>query len=261
MNILSFLYTDLIYRPLFNLLVFLYDIIPGHDIGVAIILLTILVRLALYKVNGQAIKGQRELQEIQPEIREIQKKYKDDKEKQAQELMAVYQKRKISPFSGCLPLLIQFPIIIALYHVFLNGFRDESLALLYAFVPNPGHLNALSFGMVNLAAPNVLLALLASVLQYYQTKGMMDVAKKKRESQAEEKAGKQIEEEKTPEEKMQDFSQELTKNMMYVMPVVTFLFAQSLPSGLALYWSVTTLFAIVQQYLIIKKRKSAEESA
>lgn len=255
MNILYFVYNDLIYRPLFNVLIFLYNVIPGHDIGIAIIILTILVRLALYKVNGKAIKSQRELQEIQPEIREIQQKYKDNKEKQAQELMAVYQRHKINPFSGCLPLLIQFPIIIALYNVFLNGFRDESLKLLYPFITNPGHLNAMSFGgVVDLSHPNVYLALIAGVLQYYQTKGLMDVAKKKQEEVV-----KRGDEEKTPEEKMQEFSQALTQNMMYMMPVVTFLFGLSLPSGLALYWAVTTLFAIVQQYLIIKKRKAGEE--
>lgn len=257
MNILSFVYNDLIYRPLFNLLVFIYDIVPGQDIGVAIILLTILVRLVLYKVNGRAIKGQRELQEIQPLIREIQQKYKDDKEKQAQELMAMYQKHKISPFSGCLPLLIQFPIIIALYHTFLNGFRDESLSLLYPFVPNPGHMQSLSFGgAIDLAVPNVALALIASFLQYRQTKSLMDVANQKKSEQE-----KKREEEMTPEEKMQEMAQSISKNMMYMMPVMTFMFGMTLPSGLALYWSVTTLFAIVQQYLIIKRRKEDKENS
>lgn len=256
MNIITFIYTDLIYRPLFNILIFLYNIIPGHDIGIAIILLTVLVRLVLYKFNSKSIKSQRELQEIQPEIREIQKKYKDNKEKQAQELMAVYQKHKINPFSGCLPLLIQFPIIIALYWVFLNGFHDENLKFLYSFVQNPGHLNALSFGgIVDLSTPNIYLALLAGALQYFQTQSLMSVNKPK------EKKEEKKEEEKTAEEKMQDFTQSMSQSMMYTMPVVTFLFSMGLPSGLALYWSVTTLFAIVQQYLIIKKRKNSEPAA
>lgn len=255
--ILSYIFTELIYRPLFNLLVFIYDI-AGQDVGVAIILLTILVRLVLYKVNEKAIKGQRDLQEIQPEIKEIQKKYKDNKEKQAQELMAIYQKRKISPFSGCLPLLIQLPIIIALYQVFINGFRNKSLDLLYAFVPNPGHLNTVSFGgIIDLATSSVFLAFLAGALQYYQTKSLMSVAAQEKKEKAEPKK----DEEMTPEEKMQDFTQSLSKNMMYTMPVVTFVFAMTLPSGLALYWSVTTLFAIVQQYFIIKKRKGETEKA
>lgn len=252
MNILSYIFTELIYRPLFNALVIFYNAIPGHDIGMAIIVLTVLVRLLLYKMNSKSIKSQRELQEIQPVIKEIQQKYKDNKEKQAQELMSVYQKHKINPFSGCLPLLVQFPIIIGLYYVFLNGFQDGSLNILYSFVSNPGHLNTLSFrGIIDLAKPNVYMALLASVLQYFQTSSLMKVSgnnKKTNDGKAEE--------EKTPEEKAQDFAQALSQNMMYTMPVVTFLFALHLPSGLALYWSVTTLFAIVQQYLIIKKRSN-----
>jgi YidC/Oxa1 family membrane protein insertase len=254
--IISFLYTELIYRPLFNLLVFIYEFV-GQDVGVAIILLTVLVRLALYKVNSKAIKGQRELQEIQPEIKEIQRKYKEDKEKQAQKLMEIYQKRKINPFSGCLPLLIQFPIIMALYHVFLNGFRDESLLQLYSFIPNPGHLNALSFGgIVDLAVSNTFLAVLAAVLQFYQSKTLMARIDKKKEG-----TGQKKEEEMTQEEKMQEFAQSLSKNMMYTMPILTFFFAMSLPSGLALYWAVSTLFAIVQQYLIIRKRKGEQKAA
>lgn len=252
MNILSYIFTELIYRPLFNALVIAYNAIPGHDIGVAIIILTVLVRLLLYKMNSKSIKSQRELQEIQPAIKEIQQKYKDNKEKQAQELMAFYQKHKINPFSGCLPLLVQFPIIIGLYYVFLNGFHDGSLNALYSFVSNPGHLNTLSFrGIIDLAKPNVYMALLASVLQYFQTSNLMKVSGNKKKANE----GK-AEEEKTPEEKAQDFAQALSQNMMYTMPVVTFLFALNLPSGLALYWSVTTLFAIVQQYLIIKKRSN-----
>ncbi len=251
--IISSLYTELIYRPLFNLLVAIYNVV-GQDVGAAIVLLTVLVRLALYKVNGKAIKGQRELQELQPEIREIQRKYKDDQQKQAQKLMEAYQKHKINPFSGCLPLLIQFPIIIALYHTFLNGFRDESLGALYPFIPNPGHLNTVSFGgVVDLAVSNIFLAMLVSVLQFYQTKTLMARMGKKKEDG--DKGGGEM----SQEEKMQEFAQSLSKNMMYTMPVITFFFAMNLPSGLALYWSVSTLFAIVQQYLIMRKRKEKQE--
>ncbi len=252
--IIGTLYQTFIYVPLFNLLVYIYDTVPGNDIGVSIILLTLLVRLALYKMNGKAIKSQREMQELQPEIKEIQRRYKDDKEKQAQELMAVYQRHKVNPFGGCLPLLIQFPIIIALYQVFLHGFRADSLGVLYPFVPNPGYLQPVSFnGLVDLSQPVLGLALLAAVLQYFQTKQLMKVNSAKRSPDDGTK------EEMTPEEKAQEFAQALSKNMMYTMPVLTFVLGMTLPSGLALYWSVTTLFAIAQQYLIIRKRKNKAE--
>ena len=127
MNPLLFIYNDLLYYPLFNLMVFFYNIVPGQDIGVAIILLTLLVRIVLYPINNKSIKSQKRLQEIQPKMKELQNKYKEDKQKQAKKLMELYQKHKVNPLSGCLPLLLQFPILIALYHVFINGFKDESL--------------------------------------------------------------------------------------------------------------------------------------
>ncbi len=248
MNFLVFLYNEIIYRPLFNLLVLLYNIIPGNDIGVAIIVLTFLVRVALYRVNEKSIESQKQMQEIQPKIKEIQEKYKDDKEKQAKALMEFYQKEKINPFSGCMPLLIQFPILIALYHVFLNGLKDESLSILYPFVKNPIHINPMFLGVINLSERNVYLAFAAGALQYLQTKMLMKSKNEKKEENE-----KKDEKEKTAEEKTKDFAQEMTKQMVYVMPVITVAFAMSFPSGLALYWIVTTIFAIIQQYIIIKK--------
>ena len=250
MNILSFIFNDLLYYPLFNLMVFFYNIIPGNDIGIAIIMLTLLVRFVLYPINTKAIKSQKQLQKIQPKMKEVQAKYKNDKEKQAKALMELYQKHKINPMSGCFPILIQFPILIALYWVFLNGFKDESLSILYTFISNPGHIDPIFIGFVNLSETNIVLAFIAGILQYFQTKMIM--GNKKEEDKKEDKK------EKTPEEKTQDFAQSMSKQMIYLMPVLTFVFAMSFPSGLALYWAVTTLFAIVQQSLIIRKTKKQE---
>lgn len=256
MNILSFVYNDLLYYPLFNLMVFFYNIVPGQDIGIAIILLTLLVRIVLYPINNKSIKSQKRLQEIQPKMKEIQNKYKENKQEQAKKLMELYQKHKVNPLSGCLPLLLQFPILIALYHVFINGFKDESLKILYPFVYNPGHIEAVSLGIINLSEVNIYLAVIAATLQYFQSKMLMG-SKKKEEKKEEEEEKK----EKTAEEKTQDFAQSMTKNMIYIMPVMTFVFAMSFPSGLALYWAVTTLFAIAQQHIITKKedKKKKEE--
>ena len=244
------IFNELIYYPLFNLLVFFYNI-AGQDIGIAIILLTLLVRFILYPINTKAIKSQKQLQEIQPEMKKVQAKYKDDKEKQAKALMELYQKKKVNPMSGCFPILIQFPILIALYWVFLNGFKDESLVVVYSFITNPGHIDPISMGFVNLSEINVVLAVIAAVLQYFQTKTLMGNKKDEEEKKEEKK-------EKTAEEKTQDFAQSMSKQMIYLMPVLTFVFAVSFPSGLALYWAVTTLFAIVQQFLIAKKTKKQE---
>ena len=255
MNFLVSFYNEILYYPLFNLMVFFYNVIPGQDIGVAIIMVTLLVRFVLYPMNSKSIKSQRAMQAIQPEMKAIQKKYKEDKEKQAKELMALYQRRKVNPFSGCVPLLVQFPVLIALYHVFINGFKEESLAILYPFVSNPGYLNPISFGIINLSETNLCLALIAASLQYFQTKMLMGQKKNKEDGDKNEEENK----EKTAEEKTQDFAQSMTKQMIYIMPVLTFVFAMSFPSGLALYWAVTTLFAIVQQRIIMRKKKNQDQ--
>ena len=240
---------NLIYYPLFNLMIFFYNIVPGNDIGIAIILLTLFVRFVLYPMNTKSIKSQKKLQEIQPLMKEIQAKYKDNKEKQAKKLMELYQKHKINPLSGCLPILIQLPILIALYQVFLNGFKDESLAIVYPFIANPGHIDPMFIGLVNLSETNFLLALMAGILQFFQTKMLMGNKDKDKDKKVEEEN-----KEKSAEEKTQDFAQSMTKQMMYILPIMTFVFAMSFPSGLALYWVVTTLFAIIQQFLIMKKQ-------
>ena len=243
---------NLIYYPLFNLMVFFYNIVPGNDIGIAIILLTLFVRFVLYPMNTKSIKSQKKLQEIQPLMKKIQTKYKDNKEEQAKRLMALYQEHKINPLSGCLPILIQLPILIALYRVFINGFKDESLAIVYPFITNPGHLDPMFIGLVNLSETNLPLALMAGILQFFQTKMMM--GDKVKDKKVEE------DKEKSAEDKTQDFAQSMMKQMMYILPIMTFFFAMSFPSGLALYWVVTTLFAIIQQMIIMKKqdKESAE---
>ncbi len=251
-ELLSSIFHEALYRPLFNGLIFLYNIIPGHDFGVAIIILTLLVRFALYSSSRKAIKGQKEMQELQPKLKEIQNKYKDDKEKQAQALMEFYRKNKVNPLSGCLPLLVQMPILIALYHVFIAGFDDGTLNILYSFIHNPGHINPVSFGIINLSQKNIILALIAGGFQFIQAK-MMLVSRKKTEEKNKDK--KKKDGELSKEEKLQDLSQTMGKQMVYFMPLITVMFAMNFPSGLALYWIVTTLFAIGQQYLIFKKEE------
>ena len=251
-ELLSSIFHEALYRPLFNGLIFLYNIIPGHDFGVAIIILTLLVRFALYPSSKKAIKGQKEMQELQPKLKGIQDKYKGDKEKQAQALMEFYRKNKVNPLSGCLPLLVQMPILIALYHVFIAGFDDGTLNVLYSFIHNPGHINPISFGIIDLSQKNIVLALVAGGFQFIQAKMMLASRKKTGEKN---KDKKKKNGELSKEEKLQDFSQTMGKQMVYFMPLITIVFAMSFPSGLALYWIVTTLFAIGQQHLIFKKEK------
>src|SRR3989344_3474707 len=132
-----------LYRPLFNFLVIIYNYVPGHDFGIAIIILTLIIRVIIYPISVKALNSQKALQKLQPKLQEIQQKYKDDKEKQGVETLELYRKEKINPFSGLFLALVQFPILIALYNVFWNGLNAKELVHLYSFVLNPENINAM----------------------------------------------------------------------------------------------------------------------
>ena len=221
-----------LYKPLFNILVLLYDYIPGHDFGVSVIVLTSIIRILLFPLGSQGIRSQRALQEIQPKIKKIQEKYKDNKEKLARATMELYQKEKVNPFSGCLPLLIQLPILLALYRVFWRGLLPGSLVNLYSFVPFPGQINPISLGIINLGKPSVVLAIITGIVQFIQTKMVTPKQEKSNKS---------------------GFSDMLQNQMLYFFPAFMVLILLKLPAALALYLIVTSVFTIFQQYVIFKE--------
>ena len=235
----SLLY-QLLYRPIFNLLVFLYNIVPGHDFGVSIILLTVLLKLILYPVTSKTLSAQRQMQRLQPQVAKLQQQYKGQKEQLSRELMALYQREKVNPFSSCLPLLIQLPFLIAVYQVFINGLRSsDSLQALYPFVNNPGQLNAVAFGFLNLAQPNLVLAFLAGAAQFWQAK----LAEVRRPAVHGGGA------------KDEDMAAAMSKQMLYMMPALTVFISASLPAGLSLYWVAITLLTVGQQYLMARPKQ------
>lgn len=121
MDFLIISFNTILYQPLFNALIFLYQFLPGKDFGIAIIALTIIIRFLFYPLMAKSLKSQKIISDLQPKIQEIQQKYKNDREKQGKEMIKLYQKEKVNPFGGCLPLLVQLPILIALYRVFIGG--------------------------------------------------------------------------------------------------------------------------------------------
>jgi len=235
----------ILYQPLFNALVLLYEYMPGHDFGIAVIVLTILIKLILYPLGAQGIRSQKALSELQPKMKEIQQKFKDDKEKQTKAIMELYKQEKINPFSGCLPLLVQLPILLALFQVFWRGFGQERLSFLYSFMPHPGQINTIFLGIMDLAEASIILAILTGITQFFQTK-MVTVKQKT-----------------TPHQKpgggSPDFSQMMQKQMLYFFPIFTVFILWRLPSAIALYWLVTTLFTIGQQYIMLRKHHGPEQ--
>ncbi|MEK7105676.1 MAG: YidC/Oxa1 family membrane protein insertase [Patescibacteria group bacterium] len=239
------IFFTLLYQPLFNLLVWLYDVLPGNDIGIAIIAMTAIIRILLLPMSGQSLKSQKRMQDLQPKIEEVKARTKDNKEAQAKELMQLYKTEKVNPLSSCLPLVVQLVILIALYQVLSAGLNSTSLDALYPFVHNPGHLDAMFLGKVDLATPNVVLAVLAGIVQFFQARMMIT------------KRSKPV----TPGAKDEAMLATMNKSMLYFMPVITVVIGASLPGGLALYWLVSNLFMVGQQIFVFRKQDSTQASA
>ncbi len=235
-----YIYNIILYQPIYNALIFFYNIIPGHDLGVSIIAITVILKVILHPFLAKSLKSQKALQELEPKMKELREKYKDNKQEQAKATMELYKQEKVSPFSSCLPLLIQFPFLIAMYQAMTATVANKGFEILYPFVSNPGTIKAISFGILDLTKPNILLAILAGAAQFFQTK-MLYV------KQPPKKAG----------EGAKDEGQMamMNKQMQYMMPLFTVFIGISLPAGLTLYWFFTTLLTIGQQALIFKKNK------
>jgi len=237
------LFHSFIYQPVYNVLVFFYNTVPGHDFGVAIILTTLLIKFLFIPLSQKQIESQKKMQELQPKIKELQKKYKDNKEEQTKAIMALYKENKANPLSGCLPLIVQLIVLIAIYRVIINissaGFAVQ-LTDLYTFVSDPGPINHLFLRFVDLSKPNYVLALLSATAQYFQTKMLLQ-------------SNKGVASVSSDPDKP-DFAEIMNKQMLYLGPGITFFVGVTFPAALALYWLVSTLFMIVQQKSLFRSK-------
>ncbi|PIR96665.1 MAG: hypothetical protein COT91_05380 [Candidatus Doudnabacteria bacterium CG10_big_fil_rev_8_21_14_0_10_41_10] len=241
---LSNIYHTILVSPLLNLLVFFYNLL-WSDIGLAIIAVTVLVRLILYPSFKHQLESQKKLSELQPQLQELRKKHKDDKEAQSKAMMDFYKNNKVNPFGSCLPMLIQLVILFALYRVFLTGLNGEILNQLYSFVPNPGEINPVSLGFINLAESSLVLAVITGIAQFFQSKLMTKFTPKSVKNGKD--AGGMM-------------TNMMSTQFVYIFPVITVVIGMRLPSGLVIYWLITTLFAVGQQYFIMRgKSKTANQ--
>ncbi len=250
---MTFFYHTFIFYPLYNAFVLLIDALPFFDAGIIIIIFTIVIRLILFPLAKKSVRTQALMREIAPETEKIKEKYKDDKQRQSLETLALYKKYKLNPFSSILLLIIQIPILIALYRIFLfAGFTHIDSAILYPFVPMPtGTTSAIFLGFFDVTKKSYVLALFAALSQYFQAKLLIPPAPEKKD-------GKQS---------MSDsFARNMSLQMKYVMPVIIFFIAYSTTGVVAIYWTVSNLFMIGQEYFVrrqLKKNPNAliEQSA
>jgi len=244
MNILIQFFYVVLYQPLFNALMLLYWYLPGRDLGLAIIALTLLIKLALHPSSKKALRSQKALAELQPKIKTLQAQHSNDKERQMKEVFELYQREKVSPASGCLPLLVQLPILIALYQVFIKGFSPGILEqYLYDFMPRIGPVSEKIFGLINLAGNKfswglAILVVLSGVLQFWQTK--MTMAKSGRQPIG----GVGV----------KDFAATMQKQMMYFLPIITMIIVWQFGAVIGVYWVASTLFTIIEQQIIFSPK-------
>lgn len=234
------LFRTFISAPFLNFLIFIASITPGHNLGIAIIVLTIVVKLLLYIPTQHALEGQKKMQILQPKLEELKRKYPNDPKKQQEETMKLWKEHQINPLSSCLPTLVQFPVLIGLLYVI----RDESHLelsrhLIYPFYQHLSWQFGTNFLGLELLKPNFyIMPVLLVVLQYLQMKLAFDIADKKK-AKADD-AGKQ----------QLSTSQVQQKVMLYGLPLMIGFFALQFPAAVALYWGVSTLFGIGQQIIV-----------
>lgn len=236
------LLTTVFVQPLLNLLFLIYGIIPGHDFGVSVIIMTAIIRFALWPLTARQLHSQKKMQALQPEIAKLKQRAGGDKQKESQLLMELYKEKEISPFSACLPLLLQFPFLIALYFVFQKSTHDvaavgellytpiKNLPYIQTVLQNPNDFSPTLFGLINMAKPSILLAILAGITQFVQVKMLAP---------------------KVQDVTVKDPQAQATQMMNYMFPAFTVFIAWNLPAALPLYWTVTNVITISQQYLIM----------
>lgn len=238
-------------QPLMNILFFIYGIIPGHDFGVAVIIMTVLIRFAMWPVMAKQLHSQKKMQALQPEIAKIRAETKGDKQQESARLMELYKEKEINPLASCLPLVIQLPFLIALFAVFSRATQGievvapllygpvKNLSWIQQVIQNPSLFSAELFGFINLAAKNnIILALLAGATQYYQ---VWQITPRNVDSS--------------------DPSAAANKMMTWMFPLVTAWIGYTLVAALPLYWAVSNGISILQQTLTMREEVDKMEEA
>ncbi|MEX0930386.1 MAG: YidC/Oxa1 family membrane protein insertase [Candidatus Paceibacterota bacterium] len=241
----------MIYEPLYNGLVFVMWLLPWSDAGLAVILFTVVVRLLLFPLSRKAVQTQMKMRSHEDDLKEIKERHKDNRQEQAQKMMAFYKEKGINPFSSFLLILIQLPIIIALYHIFLTaGFPDIDTSLLYSFVRAPETIAVELFGLsfLTVSGKSVFLAVTASVTSFFQIRYSMPPLKPKTSDKPNLK---------------EDLARSMNMQMRYVFPVIVFFISWSLSGAIALYWTTSNLFTLGQELVVRREmeRKTAKDKA
>lgn len=238
---MSFIYHTFFFDPLYNVLIFFLNLSPLIDAGVGVIVLTILVRIVIYPLSKKAVVTQVKMAELGPEINRIKEDYKNKPEEQAKKTLELYRENKVNPFSGIFVILIQLPIIFALYQIFLH-FPEINTEVLYSFVSSPDYVNPTFLGTIDITSKSLILALLAGASTYLQIQVSMKSQTKP--------AGDSFQD---------NLVRTMQTQMKYVFPIIVFFISYTISGVIALYMLTTNLFSSWQETFIRKNIKSQSQ--
>ena len=272
------MFTTLIVQPIFNLLVLVYALLPGHNFGLSLIIFTVIIRLLLWPLLKKQLHQAKAMRTLQPEIKKVKQAAKGDRQKESQMLMELYKERGINPFATFPVLIVQLVILIGLYSGLRRVITDPHNLVTFAYpsLQHLGWMRQLShnihlfdntlFGLVNLGRsaagnghgvywPAMLIVLGSAVAQYFQTKQLMPTDKEHRSLKAilkEASSGRQADQ--------GEVNAAVGRSTRYLLPVMIFLFTVNLASALSLYWLVGGIVAFVQQSIVLNKDETEMEA-
>jgi len=239
---MSAIWHTVFYQPIFNILIFIINNITFGDVGFAIILVTIIVKLALSPLTKKSIRSQILMKRMEPEMKQIKIDF-PNKEEQAKKTFELYKKYGTNPFSGCLVVILQLPVIFALYYVFYKGLTIDP-KLIYSFIQVPASLHTNFLGLIEMGSKSIFLGVLAGITQFVQ--GYLSTPVKAKKLEVVKEIGR-TEESKTFQEQLSDSMQ---MNVRYILPVFIAFVAWKISAAVALYWIVSNIFTIVQEWYI-----------
>ncbi len=238
------MFHTLFYEPIYNLIVIVLTFVPLHDIGAAIVIVTLIVKGLLLPFNLSTLRTQYMMKKVEPEMKRIKELQKKDPQGASKQMIELYRTQKINPFSSLFAMILQIPIFIALYIVFSKGLFNDPLSV-YSFVTFPETLHTVAFGIFDVTEKNIVIALLSGISSYFlavrQTSMMGDSNDTKKENK--------------DESFQAHFMKSMKIQLLYVLPVIITISAMALPSALGLYWFISNVASYALD--VYTKRKLA----
>lgn len=232
------MFHTLFYEPVYNLLVVVLTLVPLHDIGAAIVIVTLIVKALLLPLNMSALRSQYIMKRVEGEMAKIKEEHKSSPQEASRKMMEIYKREKINPFASLFTVIIQIPIFFALYFVFSKGFKADPSSL-YSFVTFPDTLHSMAFGLFDVTEKNVFIAVIAAITSYILARRQTSTMVSKKQPH---------------EETFQDhFMKSMKVQMLYILPLIVGFSSAVLPSALGLYWSVSNMISYLQDVYMKKK--------